>query len=208
MSILNAWAERETALVAVDSEALGPNGERMAAEKLFALPLSRAVFSGRGDAGFLTMVALALATGGHKSRSLDYLAGLLPALLPVLARSYPQVAAAQGMPLDRLPPQTVVLVGWSDTAQRMRLCEFEIEGDAVAHATPAHHVAPWDASIDHLTKARTVPDIIDLAEAQVRLMRERAPDAAAGGTLTVAHITRHSITVGPVHQLAGRREIA
>lgn len=200
MTVLNAWARGDTALIAVDTEcAVG--SERGQVEKLYVLPCGRAVLAGRGALTFFNLVAQTIATVRLETRSLDAIAALMLRALPELWRSLPTIIAAYGLPPTDPGPQTLVLLGWSDEAQRMILHEYEIGPDGVKHDTPAYHVAPWHESIDRLTNARTVPAIIDLAESQIRLMRELAPDAAAGGALIVGHLSKTSISVSVVHQL-------
>lgn len=200
MTLLNAWARGDTALIAVDTECV-VGTQRGHAEKLAVLPSSRAVLACRGVLAFFNLVAQTIATLRLETRSLDAIAALMPQALPELWRNLPTVVAAYGLPPTDPGPQTLVLLGWSDDAQRMVLHEYEIGPDGVKHDTPVYHVAPWHESIDRLTNARTVPAIIDLAESQIRLMRELAPDAAAGGALIVGHLSKTSISVSVVHQL-------
>ncbi len=203
MTIFNAWIDGDSILVATDSDAVAPDGSHCNIEKLLALPLTPAVIGGRGTAGFITTVGNALVHARLPDRSLRTIATAMPILLPGVRGNWAGIAAAHGQPGMALPPQTIIVAGYCDRSDGPVLHEYEMDGDRIGHATPRHHIAPWDRSIDHLASRPSVPGAIELARAQVALMRARAPGAAAGGYLVVARITRGSVSLGRVATLSG-----
>jgi len=183
--------DNERALVCSDSEVRAADGLRQATSKLFPIVHMPAIICGRGVA------VLMAAIHGGAVLTADFDA-LLDAGAELVSISLEQVIACSGAGLGSLGGQCVVMVGWSARERRMVLAEFNQRAGEIAfdESRPAYHVAPWANSLElRWQGARTVDGMVKLAEAQVRLLRREAPEAAAGGPLVIALLERENIAI-------------
>lgn len=194
MSILNVWIEPDAALVGVDT-ATGmtrEDGTPLEFSKMFPIVHANTIVAGRGHSLFLSSLFVMCNGRGD----FDSLVEEMPLLLQLAfdqIKDLPLLAPPEG--IDR---QMIVVVGWSAKLGRMAgrdyIQEDRARGFVASEITP-HHLAPWDDSFAGLPDPKTPADMANLASEQVRMMREKAPDAAAGGRFIVAEITQRGMQI-------------
>lgn len=208
MTILNCWITPERALIGTDTEmavpcGAAPEGKRAQCTKLLPLVHLNAVLACRGEAIFFKAVfdAINLSGGDDLDAVFDAMAGALPGLLSATRDGLRMGGVTHATIPDS---QTIVLVGWSPRAGRIVGVEWTQETSArgfVADDINPHYIAPWNRSIEPFADPTTPETMMQLARKQVRLMRERAPGAAAGGKLILAELTRDAMTIGSAGEL-------
>lgn len=204
MSILNAIVTLDTAIVGVDTETISADCRTVGRfSKMVPLVHANTIFAGRGTAVFLSAVLSSLhLTGGE---DFDGLVARLPAAAEEAYKMLLIVASRLGQrDTTSLGGQTAVLVGYS--AKRGRMVCFECEQEAHGQGFKCsddhgYHIAPWAASLDRLPQPATMELMIHYARAQIRLMKEKAPQLVTGGQLIVAKMTREAMWIGPVYDL-------
>jgi hypothetical protein len=204
VSLCNAVIREDHALVAVDTDAVALNGQRRHASKLAVFPHARFVLAGRGS-----LNAIWSCVGGIGALCCDF--DEARARLCDQARcAYhgAAMAAAQcGVP-DAHANVELVLAGWS-TIERAIVGTFVRRGDDGAWiATPlreAVHAAPWAAELGDKPAAVSESDLCELAQRQVRWHRQVHPNAACGGRLTVARVTREAIRIHDAGEIVEAR---
>ena len=140
---------------------------------------------------------------------LDTLLAKMPGMLDVAFLESLRIAEALGMrdttPLDG---QVIVLVGWSRSLGRMIGREFNQESRKTgftAEDIKKHHIAPWDAYLKNFPDPNSFNNMANLARAQVRLIHDKAPGAAAGGRFIIAQIRREGMYISPACELGSAR---
>ena len=68
-----------------------------------------------------------------------------------------------------------------------------------ANELKRHHIAPWDSSLSHYRDPTTIETMVLLARAQLRLLRQKAPGAAAGGKFVAFELLRDRVTMRQVY---------
>lgn len=189
MSLLNAWVTPTEAIVAVDTDGAAGDGSRYPASKLMPIPHLNAVIALRGQCaliGFLTLRAMS--SGFHAFDDLD---DEMPSILEGMDGA---------MPPDLIVPTglsgvELVTVGWSQRRRAMLGRQYVKRGDDLEYARRdlGIHVSPWNQTMQG-TKT-TAGAVLPLAKAQVRWMREAFPNAACGGNLLVARVSRNRVDI-------------
>lgn len=208
MSLCDVLIGESEALLASDSEAITPEGQRGSVSKSFALPHFGAVICGRGQAGFLQAVygAANLTPAG----SFDELADNLPAQLAATFGSLvPNLRALLKHDVPELvAEQQVVLVGWSESLDRIRGVLFQQEtreAGFIAHEIEGLMAAPYDDRLEGLRDALLGAGAVgspaasramkQLARAQVQLARETDPALPCGGRLVLTYLSKGRIEI-------------
>jgi hypothetical protein len=200
MSIVNVWVEDRQALVGVDTEGQGLDGQRrQGLSKVLALPAAGAVCAGRGNLLYLNAVfGACLASGFDFDELGDHLVEIAA---DVFERVLPLLSAAGATDPE---VQELVLVGWSARAQRMQGWEVTQATHARGFARSAirpHFIAPWHASMEPLPDPRDWDSMARAARVQARFLR--AHGYAGGGRLVVAMVRPDSIHIerlGALHE--------
>ena len=204
MSILNAWIDRDTALVSCDTEVKLPGGAVSEISKMAVLVSMNAVIGYRGHMLFLgPLVGSCHAAFGDFDELLK--------TLPELLKSCFNLAAAEAVrrgvtdmdsDLAGFDHEEVVVVGWSPSHGRMIGRQY-VQRDRgtgfVSSAIDPHYCTPWigrdDGSLGDLPEPKTPEAMTQLAKAQVRFARQNFPKASAGGRLILASVDRNSVTI-------------
>lgn len=181
MSLLDVWVTPAEAIMAVDTDGVSQDGQRMPSSKLLHIPHLNAALGLRGQAAALKLVFLQ-ALG---CETFDELAGALPSLLQIADMTIPEEVLVQGTKAGN----ELVAAGWSARAQRMVAWQYvrnaagEYQGREVDH-----HISPAG---EWLNGVRLSPQAVgDIARRQVDWMQRTFPNAACGGSLLVASVTR------------------
>jgi len=191
MSLLDVWATHAEAIMAVDSDGVGTDGDRLPASKLLPIPHLNAALGLRGQLAFLQLIFLRVLSLGFET--FDDLADFMPAILAEADSLTPAglIVDAHGA----LAGNELVACGWSHRHKRMVALQCVKHGDMPAFFVQGvdRHVSPWHASMQGI---RIAPQAVDkLARAQVSWMRETFPNAACGGKLIVCRLTRNAMTL-------------
>lgn len=200
MTILNVVLDSrsQSALVGVDTLGAAHDGSRYQCAKLIPLVHVPAVVALRGNSAFLSIVICTITW--TLWRDLDDLLELMPRYLSEGYQQLITVQQAGHIPASlALEEQTVVVVGWSARHEKIIAREWTqktaAEGFIADDAAP-YHIAPYDASIEHVTNnVRTPADMEKLARAQGALLNERFPGSGTGGKLIVARLERGSLSI-------------
>jgi hypothetical protein len=191
MSLLNVHVTPERALVAVDTDGLGPIGHFEIC-KLYPLAHANAVLAGQGDRRFLldAFAWLCLAEG-----SVDY--DVIVASMPGMLRRMAAGARAQGAPDIRY---AITVVGYSPAEGCVcgRWYEGVVTSDAHAVHSLGSRVAPWP-----FEEQPPIPDNIEnhVALAHRQTAWHKSKDYAGGGRLILAELTREGMSVRPIADL-------
>lgn len=189
MSLLNAWIMPADAIVAVDTDGARDDGSRFATSKLLAIPHIRAVMALRGQLAVLGYLFLRCISGAFDS--LDEMIDAMPLLL---------ADAEENVPSDLIVRtrigNEIAVVGWSERHRKM-IGKVFFKRDDMQEFSAADietfFVSPWNTSMPDIP--RTSAAVEKISRAQVRWMRETFPNAACGGALIAAHLTRKSVTL-------------
>lgn len=202
MSILNAFVYDDHALVGVDTEAMLADGSTQQVCKLIVAPQLSAVAGFRG-LDYLQMV-IAPAITGFKG-TFDQMAEHMPANLEHAIKHCQEQFGAEG---DSLVFD-VVLVGWSESAQKMTGHAFirkagsdEIEA---FHGHPTY-IAPL-VDMDEARRMGISGDragMATLALHQCQLIRREAPESSGGGRFFIAEARRNSISINQAFEFPPR----
>lgn len=203
MSILNVFVYPDLGVVCADTECVQFDGSRVEASKLFPLPYQPAVLAFRASVLFQSgVVQRTLVAGGD----FDSLSTALPEILSGVSEEAIALARRESMPADRAGCAEVVIVGFS--AARSGIVAHSFKRETLADGFVAtldfarYCVSPYwsdiGLNVDRIHLQRNREGMKALALAQVRLMREREPMAAAGGRFIVAEITRDVMTIKSV----------
>lgn len=202
MSIIAVFMSRQFALVGVDTAAPTPSGGLADISKLIPLVHMNAVIAYRGCAMFLEVLFAAChAQGG----SADTLIERLPRILTETSGAFVHQARSMGISdPELLEVHDVVFVGWSDLAACMVCHAYHQEclKDGFAdREIESWFAAPWDSSRLQMPETRNLDDLIEVANAQVQLIRTEAPGATAGGRLISALIVKDRMSISSVANL-------
>ena len=189
MSLLNAWLTETDAIVTVDSDGVRDDGARLPSSKLLVIPHLNAVLAIRGQSAFLHFLFLRCASAGFDT--FDEMCDALPDMIANMDASVPDELIAKNCRIGN----ELLVVGWSHRKMEMLGRQF-VKRDEMTEYTDTEfsmHISPWDKSMPHIPKE---PKLFqEIAIAQVDWMRSTFPNAACGGTLIMAHITKDSVTV-------------
>jgi hypothetical protein len=193
VSLLNAWVAPYEAIVAVDTDGAVGDGSRIATSKLLAIPHLNTVLALRGQMAFLTFLHAQCLTSCFEC--FDDLNDAMPDLLAA-AEQIPEELLVRGAVVGN----ELVVVGWSERQSRMLGRQFVKRGAMPEFSAKdcELHISPWDGD-SMATLPRTAKAVEQLAGAQVRWMRQSFPNAACGGKLILAHVTKKGISM--VHRL-------
>lgn len=167
-----------------------------------------AVLAIRGNWMFLQALHFSCASF---SIGFDELLEKMPSLLPGALRSthegltsISERSTEVGVALERLRPlgkQTALLAGWSVDRCRMIVRTYTLDdpgGEFVSEDWDTNYLAPWDSSLPEIPLPPDPQQIGRLANAQIQLLRSKAPGAAGGGLLICATIGRYGMTISPI----------
>lgn len=200
MSLLNAWITPQEAIVAVDTDGIGPDGQRMPSSKLMYVPHANAVLAVRGQYAALKLVFLQ----ALNLETFDDLADALPDLAQASEMAMPGSVLVEGVAAGN----EFVAVGWSDRLQRMVGRQCVRRGDMPEYTAVEidRHISPWGEWASGITP---VPQAVgDIARAQVAWMERTFPNAACGGNLLVASLGRDSLMIRRVEDFFQERRLA
>lgn len=185
MTILDVWLTAETALVGVDTVTVRTDGSRHHGSKL--LPLVHAARLHMNTMDF------------------DAAVDVLPSMLPIAFNDFLAGASNSGIPdTPEFDRNTVVIVGWSRRKDHMVGWQYNQENRASGFAVKAinpYSIAPWDVSLEKYPDPKTMRDMERLARAQHRLLLEKEPAAACGGSFIVACLGRNGMQISTVCDL-------
>lgn len=202
MSIIAVFMNREFALVGVDTAAPTPSGDIADISKLVPLVHMNAVIAYRGCAMFLEMLFAACHAQGGTA---DTLIERLPQILAETSGAFVHQARQMGFSDPALlEVHDVVFVGWSDLTSCMVCHAYHQECLADGFADQkieSWFAAPWDSSRLQMPATRNLDDLIEVANAQVRLIRTEAPGATAGGRLITALIVKDRMSISNMANL-------
>lgn len=192
MSICNVWIGERSALVTVDTAVIDKSGRRFHASKLMLLPHAMTALTVRGAVGFLSLAYAHLADACCDFDAMD--AGMIELL-------------------NKLHAQ---LVATHPEVMRDFMCEIAMVGPSMRNvnelAGVTYQCAPGATAFVRLPidRARihgappewtTMPDISSaaameaVARMQVEYFQRTQPDAAIGGRLLCAELTRDSFAI-------------
>lgn len=205
MSILNTWVDGDRAWIAVDTQTIHHlDGREFEFQKMIPLIHQNAVIAGRGTAAFLPTVFYHVAVSVLQ---FDDLVELMPQILRVAFADMIKGAAAAGIEVaDDIEKETIVLIGWSNRHKRMVSVEYtQLDGllGWTAQTVGPAYFSPW-------IEGMKAPDFSDpfnrdsmrqLAELQVRTIKEHAPGAAGGGRYIIAELSRDRMTIETICEL-------
>lgn len=212
MSILNAFIYPDHAFVCVDTETVLPGGgPRFETSKLFAVPHLNAVIGLRGTVllNSMLMAATVLFDGDF-----DGLSQSLPGLLNNAVERAIALGQCELVTPETVASAEVVAVGFSRARGRIVLNFFKSESLDVGFVAytnitgtfSAPSVTDPELDIEHLRRLPGGEGLKTLGLAQVRMLREREPQAAAGGRLILAEIRQDGMKIGPVCEIPARPE--
>lgn len=200
MSLLNAFVSKDSAIVAVDTDAAREDG-RFATSKLLPIPHLCAVLASRGQLAVLQFVFIR--TCGTGFSSFDNLLDSMDELLDDIAQTMPRelVVALPGTRNADL----LALVGFSERQGRMVGTQWiRRDGGPYEPSEFTKLVAPWHPSLPQVPM--TAENIERIAWLQIGLMESEHPGGAFGGRLITAAVTRSSVAVS--HRLTFTQEAA
>lgn len=191
MSLLNVHVTPQRALVAVDTDGIGPAGHFEIC-KLYPLAHANTVLAGQGDRRFLldAFAWLCLAEG-----SIDY--DVIVASMPGMLRRMAAGARAQGAPDIRY---AIAVVGYSPAEGCVcgRWYEGHVTSDAHEVYSLGSRVAPWPFE-DRPVIPDKVENHIELGRRQTAWHKSNG--YAGGGRLVLADLTSGGIAIREAAQL-------
>lgn len=211
MSLVNILVTEDRALIGVDTDA-GPawsgnsrfNGQR-ARSKLLHLPHSNLVIAGRGFLDFLNGVFGYMVVMGY---DFDSAAAAMLHMLGSVRLDIESLWAPDPLLQAKLTEIDTqfegYLAGWSESANRMSVVHFEI---ALGEAEPSVETprskyfwvspsAPFNGVEGQQLEVPTgYAAMLKIARAQTQWGRANRPDAAIGGRLVFATLSRHALTI-------------
>ena len=201
MSILNVWISPERALIASDSEAAAVDGPGARVSKFFTIPHLDVVIGHRGCAQYFCFMASVLQMLSL-ARDIETILDTLPAYLsPMIEQTKLAMTTHYGwkkIDTDLVDGESLVVVGWSHKQGRMVAREFTqmtlAEGFVVRDIDPCY-ISPYDESINQGEYPENATSMEKLVRAQVRLIKDKEPKAAAGGNLMLCQLRRGSVQI-------------
>ena len=195
MSILNLYVERDSALVAVDTDARFRDGAAgPPVSKMLVLPHINAVIACRGQGQFFVLLAMVAAL---PSASIDQLIAEMPEKLIEAWHTWVGQHEIFRADPDAATGTEILVVGWSERSRQMHAVVFVQErgsSDFVAREVERHYCAPWDEQLAAGPLPTSPEAMAALARRQVELVRRERPKDAAGGSLVLAVLGRKSVT--------------
>lgn len=193
MTILNAFVTPDLALIGADTDEMMPDGTIFQGCKLITLPQLGAVIGFRGID--LVMMACSPFFVGFKG-TFDAMVEAMPQLIEAsieYCRDHPNHP-------DTVPAADFVLVGYSESAERMIGHAFSRRPDSeeiqVTNDFPQFFAPLWTREDLPEGIRADKPGMIAVAQSQCQLARERGPDGfPAGGRYFIAEVRRHSILI-------------
>ncbi|MDO9072605.1 MAG: hypothetical protein Q7U73_05020 [Rubrivivax sp.] len=214
MSLLNILLSNDRAEVYVDTAArLAPGLPDDLARampsccemsKLFWVAECNTVLAGRGNPAFMSLVASA--TLARFGDGFEGLVRAMPGILEERAAAYVGLLTQAGVDAAAFQAQEVAVVGWSEETGAMAALIYVREGGAPAFEAltlpcAESWLAPWFESMGPMPDRLEPVRAAMLAADQVAQMREHAPQAAIGGRLLRATLTRDECSMREVCRL-------
>ena len=208
MTLLIAWAKGTEGLIAVDTEGARSDGHKAEFGKFFPLVGIAAVISGRGNIDYLREVVM---WAQISSLSFDEIAANLAVVMgaawSVFARNLETAPEEISRLMEIQPHQEVALIGWSTSANEMRLFCGKRDGESgeIQVAERPWCISPWDVDAQGMPaheEPNSVERIADIARAQVAHFKPINPKAGLGGRLILAQLTPYTMLISSPCQLA------
>lgn len=196
MSLLNVHIKPARALIAVDTQAqvFGSDG-RTEASKLLLMPHLNIVMAARGDLAFFSMV-FSCAHRSPANHDFDQLAADMSDSLPVILKQHGVAMSTWGIDPCGVESE-ICIVGWSRKLCRMAGMTYERWPGQQEFTTT--EIDPWrigpNAQWSTTPAVDTIEAMQSVARDQVKFMRKHHPQAAIGGRLLVAELTRDAMTI-------------
>jgi hypothetical protein len=205
VSAVNIWFDSRTprVRVATDSLCQGSCGP-VHRQKLHVIAYPALVITGRGPAIWPASAVDAVNRLG--ATDVDAAADMIESQLPsVLERYRAAVTESERAMLESRA--VLMMVGWSNAFQSMRIVSWDIDPPAqqfkrqagAAGSCDAVYLGPYDESIAAL-KCHDFPDNLDDVVALVRAQAAVEPDSV-GGDLVVADVTPRCVSTAVLCQL-------
>lgn len=207
MSLCNIWADKQSALVAVDTASLSwPERKPGHMSKLLVISHASTVLAFRGERMMFTLLFLQVT---HLANSFDEVVDILPDRLKHLS------ATAEALPDGSTPDCTIELyaIGWSDRLERMSVMRFlyvkgsEVEMDDLSDSSVVLSpcASQEETEFGYLLPTREDIDFVAEVKAfmarQAEFGRQTHADVAFGGNLILATVHKGRTTVedlGPI----------
>lgn len=202
MSLLNFWIWPHRAMVVVDTEVGGTDGEYSEGSKMIALPAGNVVIAGRGLNTFLAaVVSLAIQVG----QDFDGLAEAMPTHHLKAAMGFMEAnrSVFDGHEIHELK---IALVGYSQRLGRMHGLVFkskDANGFACEEIDDAFH-SPWQASWGEPIRVDTVEHARFISTVQSDNANAMVPDTPCGGRLLLAELTKDDLRMSTLARVTER----
>lgn len=204
MTILNAIVKADQVLLSIDSAAAFPGGEKSITTKIFSLPHLRAVIAGTGTIELAPVLQTSLLNVP------DFDAALV-ALPRLLSEIFSKIKIlGRGQILER---QAIFITGWSVSSGRFvaRWAQQDHESKgfqitALGDGGADWVLSPWEG--EYPPAPATRGDLVELARRQFKIWKAKSPDAAFGGELIVAELTKNAVRLDAVWDLSADRPLS
>lgn len=209
MSLVNVWISPDRALVGVDTEGVTLDGTHNEVSKMIPLVHANLVLATRGHMGFLNaLFGTSYAVGGD----FDAIVEKMPMILSYAFNHLMSQASSAGVAdqgnFDR---QDAFIVGWSRKHCRMLGMSYSQEtakDGFTGREIDSWCVSPWeDPGV--MPPIPNTPEVLkEVARTQASFASDPRSEAAVGGRLLVAEITRDGIIITSRCDLGSRNRMS
>ena len=193
-------------MVVVDTEGQTDEGKYVELSKMLVLPHANVVVAIRGQNIFLNGLFSALQM--IQSSSFDEITDGVPSALQQTMGYIKQVEHLFRCPVDA---QEVVLVGYSASARQMLCLTYLPDGDGgfVESEVDDTYLSPWMPDEWERPFKATTPDHVRIISTQqIADAKVLHPDAALGGRLLLAELTREDCRFSTLDRVTDRARMA
>jgi len=198
MTILNAICSSDRVLLSADTACGVPGGKKSRTTKIFPLMHFPAIIAGTGS----TELAPALQMTLVNETDFDTVLTNLPSRISQL---YSKIKSElfSVVKIHILERQGIFIAGWSVSRNRFLARwvhqDNESSGFQIASFDDSFLLTPWEGEPPPLPVMRG--DLVELARRQYKIWQAKRPDAAFGGELIVAELTKNAISIELVWDL-------
>ena len=199
MTILNVHLQEHRALIATNTDGIGPDGDRGTLSKLYSFPHANAVLCSQGQVALGVNVYIdCLIAMTDLDGMAQMFEGRARARFEALHEEVTRLNVAVNI------DTVVALVGWSNLNQRMTFwhCSMSVKDGVKLTELDQSMVSPWPVELwgqpdDALSTEESM-----LAVARRQAHAHSAPEQACGGHLVVAEITKNLIVQKTIRAFA------
>lgn len=204
MSLVNVWITPAKAMVVVDTEARDElDGTYFEMSKMLTLPHANVVVAGRGQNIFMNVLFSYLHNNG--ATTFDAFEDAMPLLLASTTAGLKASSYVFAGPIEE---QEVALVGYSEARGGMACVVWQSKDASGFHPQEVDdiYLSPWDSAAwgQGGLQASTPHHAQVISQEQVARSLDRHPEAAIGGRLLLAEVTRDDCRVSTLARVTTR----